>query len=65
MAAGARRLGSEKAGKNLVVTFDAAGHGITDDNFAAKLIGKTADGKLLFGYSRLPGVDYSPYVIQR
>ena len=30
-----------------------------------KLIGKTAEGKLLFGYSRLPGVDYSPYVIRR
>ena len=62
---GCKPIGSEKAGKNLVVTFDAAGHGITDDNFAAKLIGKTTEGKLLFGYSRLPGVDYSPYVIQR
>jgi hypothetical protein len=48
-----------------VVTFDAAGNGVTDDNFAAKLIGKTTDGKLLFGYSRLPGVDYSPYVVGR
>ena len=47
------------------MTFDAAGNGITDDNFAAKLIGKTVRGKLLFGYSRLPGVDYSPYVIKR
>ena len=31
---------------------------------AAKLIGKTSKGKLLFGYSRLPGVDYSLYVIR-
>jgi len=62
---GCKATGSEKAGKNLVVTFDAAGHGITDDNFAAKLLGKTSKGDLLFGYSRLPGVDYSPHVIQR
>lgn len=41
------------------------GHGITEENFAAKMLGKTRGGKLLFGYSRLPGVDYSPYVIKR
>ena len=40
---GCKAIGSEKAGKDLVVTFDAAGHGITDDNFAAKLIGKTTE----------------------
>jgi hypothetical protein len=62
---GCKATGLEKAGKHLVVTFDAAGHGITNDNFAAKLIGKTTDGKLLFGYSRLPGVDYSPHVVER
>jgi len=56
---------SERSGGDLIVAFDAAGNGITDDNFAAKLIGKTAKGKLLFGYSRLPGVDYSPFVIKR
>ena len=27
-------------------------------NFAAKLLGKTAGGKLLFGYARLPGENY-------
>jgi hypothetical protein len=52
----------EKSGKDLIVTFDAGGNGLTDDEFAAKLIGKSTEGKLLFGYSRLPGVDYSPYV---
>jgi hypothetical protein len=62
---GCKAVGSEKSGKDLVVTFDAAGHGITGENFAAKLIGRTTGGKLLFGYSRLPGVDYSPYVIKR
>jgi hypothetical protein len=55
--------GTEKVGKDLVVTFDAADHGLADDNFAAKLIGRTARRGLLFGYSRLPGVDYSPHVV--
>jgi hypothetical protein len=62
---GCKPVKSEKFGKDLIVTFDAAGNGLTDGNFAAKLIGKTAWGKLWFGYSRLPGVDYSPYVIKR
>lgn len=60
---GCRPLSSKKTGGNLVVTFDAEGNGFTADNFAGKLIGKTSAGKLLFGYTRLPGVDYSPYVI--
>ncbi len=62
---GCKPVKSEESGKDLIVTFDGADNGITDDNFAAKLIGKTTGGKLLFGYSRLPGVDYSPYVIPR
>jgi len=48
----------ETAGDDLIVTFDGAGNGITADNFAAKLLGSTRDGKLLFGYARLPGVNY-------
>lgn len=62
---GCKPTRSEKSGKDLVVTFDAKGNGFGDENFAGKLIGKTKSGKLLFGYSRLPGVDYSPYVIKR
>jgi hypothetical protein len=55
---GCKVLKTKQAGDDLVVTFDAKGNGFTADNFAGKLIGKTTDGKLLFGYSRLPGVDY-------
>ena len=62
---GCKAIGSEKDGKDLVVTFDAAGHGITERTLPPKLLGKTRGGKLLFGYSRLPEVDYSPYVIKR
>jgi hypothetical protein len=45
---------TEKSGKDLIVTFDGAGNGITDKNFSAKLLGRTSDGDLLFGYARLP-----------
>lgn len=62
---GGKPIRSEKSGKDVIVTFDAAGNGFTDDDFAAKLIGQTAKGKLLFGYSRLPEVDYSPYAVTR
>jgi len=65
LGGGCKPIRSEKSGTDLIVTFDAAGNDITDNTLAAKLIGKTARGKLLFGYSRLPGVDYCPYVIQR
>lgn len=49
---------TEKAGKDLILVFDAKGNGFTDENFAGKLLGKTTEGKLLIGWSRLPGVTY-------
>jgi hypothetical protein len=55
---GAKVKSSEKAGADLIVTFDAAGNGITPDEFAPKLIGRTLQGKLLYGYARLPYIDY-------
>jgi hypothetical protein len=55
---GCKVLKAERSGDDVIVTFDAAGHGLTEDNFAAKLLGRTSDGKLLFGYARLPWVDY-------
>jgi hypothetical protein len=55
---GCKCVDSEKDGKNLILIFEGKGNGITEDNFTAKLIGKTRDGELLFGYARLPGIDY-------
>ncbi len=55
---GCQVLNSKKYGKDLIVTFTGAGNGIREDEFAAKMIGKNHDGKLLFGYARLPGVNY-------
>jgi hypothetical protein len=55
---GCKVKSTEKAGNDLIVTFDAAGNGITPDEFAPKLIGKTVSGSLLYGYARLPYIDY-------
>ena len=48
----------KKIGTHLLVTFNANGNGLQPTDFAAKLLGKTSTGHLLFGYSRLPGVQY-------
>lgn len=56
---GSKVLKTENDGKDLIVTFDGKGNGITADEFAPKLIGKYKNGKMLYGYSRLPYVDYN------
>lgn len=60
---GCKPVRSEPRGRDLVVIFDGFGHGLDEGNFAAKLLGKTTSGTLLYGYSRLPGVDYTPYTL--
>ena len=51
---GSRPVSSQASGTDLIVTFSGKGNGITEDNFTAKLIGRTKKGGLLFGYSILP-----------
>ena len=55
---GSKVLSSKPSGKDLIITFSGQGNGLRDHNFAAKLLGKTRQGNLLFGYARLPWVDY-------
>ncbi|WP_321479481.1 glycoside hydrolase family protein [uncultured Bacteroides sp.] len=55
---GCKVLKTEPKGKDLIVTFDAKGNGITKDEFAPKLIGKKKSGDMLYGYARLPYVNY-------
>ncbi len=55
---GCKVLKTQKYGDDLIITFDGNSNGITDNNFAAKLLGKTSRGKLLFGYARLPWLNY-------
>lgn len=51
-------LRTENEGDDLIVTFIGKGNGITPDEFAPKLIGKYKNGNMLYGYARLPYVDY-------
>jgi hypothetical protein len=55
---GGKVLKTKKSGADLIVTFDAVSSVFPEDEFAAKMLGKTTDGKLLFGYARLPGVNF-------
>lgn len=55
---GSKLIETQKSGVDIILTFEGAGNGLTEENFAAKLLGKTNEGKLLFGYARLSGVDY-------
>lgn len=60
---GCKPLQTEASGKDLIVIFDGKGNGITSEEFAPKLLGRKKNGELLFGYCRLPGVDYTPPVL--
>jgi len=55
---GSKVIKTKRSGDDLIVTFDGTGNGITEGNFAAKLLGKNSSGKLLYGYARLPWVNY-------
>jgi len=60
---GGKSLKTEKKGNDMVVYFQGQGNGLSEKNFVAKLIGKTTTGKLLFGYARLPGLQYSDPIL--
>lgn len=55
---GCQVANTKNDGNDLIVTFKGKAHGITEAEFAPKLIGKYADGKTLYGYARLPQVEY-------
>lgn len=56
---GAKVSKTLKSGKDLILVFDGEGHGLNQNNFAAKLMGKTKKKSLLYGFARLPWVDYN------
>lgn len=55
---GSKVKSSKPDGKDALIIFDGAGNGVGDEDFAAKLIGRDKQEKLVFGYSRLPDVTY-------
>ena len=50
-------------GAHVILTFDAKAAQIGPEEFAPKLLGKYADGHMLYGYTRVPGRDYTPAVL--
>lgn len=56
---GCRVVETHRQGNDLILTFDATGHGLTADEFAPKLIGKRKSGEMVYGYTRLPWIDYT------
>lgn len=48
-------INHKASGKNMLITFNADGHGFTKDNFVGKLLGQTKAGALLYGFASLPG----------
>jgi hypothetical protein len=55
---GSRLIDVEESGNDMILSFEGQGNGLTDDNFVAKLLGRDSKGLLLFGYARLPWVNY-------
>lgn len=55
---GSKVLKTENTGSDLIVTFEGKGNGITEKEFAPKLIGKYKNGQMLYGYARLPYINY-------
>lgn len=60
---GCKALKTRNEGDDLIVVFSGKGSGITADEFAPKLIGRSTKGELLYGYARLPYVDYAPALL--
>lgn len=55
---GSQLLETQQWGQDLVLVFEGKGNGLSESNFTARLLGQDKEGKLLFGYARLPWVDY-------
>jgi len=55
---GCKVIKTRQSGDDLIVTFDGSGNGLTENNFAVKLLGKNSRGKVLFAYARLPWLNY-------
>ena len=57
---------SENSGtSDLIITFTgvAGQSGITEDEWAPKMLGLKTDGSIAFGYAKMPGIDYKPAML--
>ncbi|WP_373397935.1 glycoside hydrolase family protein [Algoriphagus halophilus] len=60
---GAKAVSSQAKGDDLEISFEGKGNGFKEDNFAGKMIGKDNNGDMVFGFSRLPWVNYNPEIL--
>ena len=60
---GCKPLKVKKSGKDLIVLFKGKGNGFAADEFAPKMIGRYTNGGMLYGYARLPYVNYRPALL--
>lgn len=60
---GSKAIDMKKKGKDVIITFDGQGSGIDADEFAPKLIGKNKKGEMVFGYAKLPYINYRPAIL--
>lgn len=60
---GCEVLSTKADGHDVIVTFNGRGNGITKEEFAPKLIGRYRSGGMLYGYARLPYVDYKEPIL--
>lgn len=60
---GGKVVKTEKEGNDLILTFDSKACNFSNDEFAAKLLGKTNKGKLIYGYARLPWVTFNEAIL--
>jgi len=60
---GSKPLKHYEKGKDLIVVFEGENSKIAKDEWAPKLIGKRRDGGMVYGYAKLPYVDYRPAIL--
>jgi hypothetical protein len=53
----------ESSQDGVIITFENNEHGLTANEFAPKLIGKTKSGKLQYGYTRVPWITYKEGIL--
>lgn len=58
---GSRLIDVEDNGRDLILIFEGKGNGLSENNFTAKLLGRNSKGQLLFGYARLPWLNYGDF----
>lgn len=51
------------SGKDLIIIFDGRNNTIKENEFAPKMLGKTRQGELLYGYAKLPYINYNPSIL--